>query len=71
MSPSPSPSAYSTARRNLMQRTERFLDNVGVRELDAWARWQLVQAIDQLEAGNFADGERAMLYAERALEHTV
>ena len=63
---SPNPSAHSTARRNLEQRIERFLSNAGAREIGAWECGQLVQAIEHLRDGNFLDGERSMLYAERS-----
>lgn len=61
-----SPSAYATARRNLVHRIERFFNVAGTREIDAWECGQLVQAIEHLQAGSFSDGERSMLWAQRA-----
>ena len=44
-----SPSAHSTAHRNLEQRIDRFLDKAGAREIDTWESVQLVQAIEPID----------------------
>ena len=56
-----------TARRNLALRIERFLallEKDGRQPVDAEGRAAL-QAIDNLAAGRFPEGEDAMMFAEK------
>lgn len=57
------PSGHTTARRNLAQRIERFLR---AHALTDWQADQLLVAIECLEAGEFASGERIMMYVDKA-----
>ena len=56
-----------TARRNLAQRIANLLRKAGGDEfkLTPWQLGQVREAIEQLEGGRFAEGERAMSEAER------
>ena len=63
------PSAHSTARRNLAQRIERFLrarDALASSMLSDWQADQIFVAIKLLDAEHFADGEHAMMRADKA-----
>jgi hypothetical protein len=57
-----------TARRNLAQRITNLLRKAGDGELalNPWQLSQVQKAIEQLEEGRFAEGERTMSEAERA-----
>jgi hypothetical protein len=56
-----------TARRNLAQRIANLLGKTGGDELNLtpWQLGQVREAIEQLEGGCFAEGERTMSEAER------
>jgi hypothetical protein len=56
-----------TARRNLAQRIANLLGKTGGDELNLtpWQLGQVREAIEQLEGGRFAEGERTMSEAER------
>lgn len=60
--------AMETARRNLAQRIDRYLQELEKR--DAKLGWRegdhLQSALDHLQAGTFGDGERDMMWAEWA-----
>jgi hypothetical protein len=57
--------AMETARRNLVQRIERLLAEAGKSgEFTGWQADQLLEAIRQLEAGAYPEGERTMMRAE-------
>jgi hypothetical protein len=63
----PSPVAIATARRNVAQRIERFLnglDRAG-RPPNRRELYYLRKALQKLGAGLFPEGEDAMLKAER------
>lgn len=63
------PSDHATARRNLAQRIDRFLNETGapaVLDPSGYQAAQVRTAIALLDEERFADGERAMMYAERA-----
>lgn len=63
------PSAHATARRNLVQRIDRFLwERIGpsTTDLSDWQANQVLKAIELLEGEQFAGGERAMMKAEKA-----
>ena len=65
-----SPSAHSTARRNLAQRIERFLREqvaMPTPTMKVWQADQVFVAIELLDGQHFADGEHALLKAEKAL----
>jgi hypothetical protein len=61
------PSASAAARRDLVQRIERFLDTVDkeARTLDAWETDLIGRVVTELEAGNFRMGDDVMLQVER------
>jgi len=62
------PSAHSTARRNLAQRIERFLreqEAMPTPTLTGWQVDQALAAIELLEADRFAVGEHVIMKAER------
>lgn len=60
--------AVATARRNLAQRIQRFLDALDreKRGLTAWEADQLATALRYLGSGAYREGEEAMLRTERA-----
>ena len=59
-----SPAAVATARRNVAQRIERFLNGLE-RAGRLPNRHHLREAFQKLEAGQYPEGEDAMLKAER------
>jgi len=64
------PAAHSTARLNLAQRIERFLREqlaMPTPSMTGWQADQVFVAIELLDGERFADGEHAMLKAEKAL----
>jgi len=64
-----SPSAHSTARRNLVQRIDRFLQEqvaMSTPTMTGWQADQVFVAIEFLDGEHFADGEHAMLKVEKA-----
>lgn len=64
------PTAHSTARLNLAQRIERFLREqlaMPTPSMTGWQADQVFVAIELLDGEQFADGEHAMLKAEKAL----
>lgn len=57
----------STARRNVAWRIEQFLrvqEQMPAPDLTGWQTDQVLAAIEAMETGQFADGERAMMKAE-------
>jgi hypothetical protein len=60
-----SPAAIRTARRNLVQATDRFILAAGDAELTPEQLTNLREALDALEAGNYPTGEDAVFLAER------
>ncbi|MDI1264575.1 MAG: hypothetical protein PS018_15080 [bacterium] len=62
------PQSIATARRNLVQRIERYLAELEKRDAAISQREgdHLVRALGHLEGGTFADGERDMMWAEWA-----
>ncbi len=65
----PSPSARGTARRNLVWRIEEFLRKQTTPpsfSLTAWQADQVLAAIEMLDAGMFAEGERTIMQVEKA-----
>lgn len=60
--------AVATARRNLVQRIERFWarhDETAADPISVWQRDHAFRAIELLRAGEYPDGERVMMYAEQ------
>src|SRR5436190_20938500 len=62
-----SPAAVATARRNVAQRIERFLNGLERADRPPNRRelYHLWEALQKLEAGQYPEGEDAMLKAER------
>ena len=62
-----SPAAVATARRNVAQRIERFLNGLerARRPPNRRELHHLREAFEKLEAGQYPEGEDAMLNAER------
>jgi hypothetical protein len=60
--------ALSTARRNLWYRIDRYLADLEKRASQPGRREgdHLLRALDHLEAGTYAEGERDMMWAEVA-----
>jgi hypothetical protein len=60
--------ALSTARGNLWYRINRYLAELETRASQPGRREgnQLLRALDHLEAGTYAEGERDMMWAEVA-----
>jgi hypothetical protein len=58
----------ATARRNLSQRIDRYLAEMEKRAIQPGRREgdHLLRALGHLQAGTFADGERDVMWAERA-----
>ncbi len=57
--------AMATARRNLAQRIERFWKlHEGKGDVSVWQTDQALRAIELLRAGEYPDGETAMMHAE-------
>ena len=57
--------AQQTARRNLAQRMERFLDGAGDRALTPWETDLLCRVLALLQTGQHRVGEDVMLQVER------
>ena len=60
--------ALATARRNLWHRIDRYLAELEKRASEPGRREgdHLLRALDHLEAGTYAEGERDMMWAEVA-----
>lgn len=60
--------AVTTARRNLAYRIGAQLDVIAeaARQPDPWELHYLVLALDHLKTGDYAEGERAMMWGEMA-----
>jgi hypothetical protein len=61
------PAETVTARRNLAQRIDRILrEAISTSTLSGWQADQIFVAIELLNEGHFADGEHAVMKAEKA-----
>lgn len=57
--------AQQTARRNLAQRVERFLDGAADRPLTQWETDLLCRVLALLKTGHYRVGEDVMMQVER------